>query len=216
LTQVSQVQQALRLVQKKYKTQLLPSEKTDLLARLENKSGPESELILAQEFNLPIQTQVKQKIQRDESVRVELTFSKEQMELLNRAGELLSHALPGAALAEVIASLAERYVKQRTGGKSPAKNEYSSALRQKSNSTAEVPGCQKISQKPVPSSVKKAILNRNEGCQFKDSKTGRICGSKYFLQADHIRPRFAGGGNEPTNMRPLCSSHNQYRYTAGC
>jgi 5-methylcytosine-specific restriction endonuclease McrA len=59
-------------------------------------------------------------------------------------------------------------------------------------------------------------LNRNEGCQFKDSKTGKICGSKYFLQADHIKPRFAGGGNEPTNLRPLCSSHNQYRYTAGC
>jgi hypothetical protein len=152
LTQISQVQQAIRLVQKKDKTQILPSEKKQLLARLENKTGPESELILAQEFDLPVQTQIKQKIQRDESVRVELTFSKQQMETLTRAKELLSHALPGATLTEVIASLAERYVKQRTGVKTPAKQKDSSShsressLVQESNSVAEVTGCRKYSQ----------------------------------------------------------------------
>jgi hypothetical protein len=236
LTQISQVQHAIRLVQKKGKTQILPSEKKQLLAKLENKTGAESELILAQEFDLPIQTQVIQKIQRDESVRVEWTFSKEQMETLTRAKELLCHALPGATLTEVIASLAERYVKQRTGVKTPAKQKDSSSqslepsqsqessLRQESNSAEEVTGCQKssqktslkFSQKPVPSSVKKVILSSSEGCQFKDSTTGRICGTKHFLQVDHIQPRFAGGGNEPTNLRALCSSHNQYHYTAGC
>jgi hypothetical protein len=230
LTQISQVQQAIRLVQKKDKTQILPSEKKQLLARLENKTGPESELILAQEFDLPVQTQIKQKIQRDESVRVELTFSKQQMETLTRAKELLSHALPGATLTEVIASLAERYVKQRTGVKTPAKQKglssqsQGSSLRQESNSPTEATGCQKssqktslkFSQKPVPSSVKKVILSSSEGCQFKDSKTGKICSSKHFLQVDHIQPRFAGGGNDPTNLRGLCAQHNQYRYTAGC
>ncbi|MBL7670145.1 MAG: HNH endonuclease, partial [Bdellovibrionaceae bacterium] len=43
-----------------------------------------------------------------------------------------------------------------------------------------------------------------------------ICGSKHFLQVDHVHPRFAGGGNEPFNLRPMCSSHNKFRYTAGC
>jgi hypothetical protein len=236
LTQISQAQQAIRLAQKKDKTQISPSEKEQLLTKLENKTGPESELILAQEFDLPVQTQVKQKIQRDESVRVELTFSKEQMETLTRAKELLSHALPGATLTEVIASLAERYVKQRTAVKAPTKQKDLSSLSQDSNSTPEVTGCQNSSlrpseksslkssqkfslnpsQKAVPSSIKKAILSSNEGCQFVDRNTGKICGSKDFLQADHIQPRFAGGGNEPTNIRGLCSSHNQYRYTAGC
>ncbi|MBL7671653.1 MAG: hypothetical protein JNM39_14300 [Bdellovibrionaceae bacterium] len=45
-------------------------------------------------------------------MRVELTLSKEEMELLTRAKELLSHALPGATLVEVSTSLAQRYVKQ--------------------------------------------------------------------------------------------------------
>ncbi|MBL7670644.1 MAG: hypothetical protein JNM39_09160 [Bdellovibrionaceae bacterium] len=50
LTQVSKVQQVLRLVRKKDNIQLLPDEKKNLLAKLENKTGAESELILAQEF----------------------------------------------------------------------------------------------------------------------------------------------------------------------
>ncbi len=57
------------------------------------------------------------KIQTDETVRIKLTLSKEQMEILDRAKELLSHALPGATFAEVITSLAQRYVKQQTGVK---------------------------------------------------------------------------------------------------
>jgi 5-methylcytosine-specific restriction endonuclease McrA len=216
LTQVSQVQQVLRLAKKENKTQLLPSEKRDLLERLENKTGPESELILAKEFNLSPQTQFKQKIQKDESVRIELTLSKEQMETLDRAKELLSHALPGATFAEVITSLAQRYVKQRTGVNASVKNHRSPSPSTESNSAAEVKGTQNISGKPIPSSVKKIILSPNLGCQFKDSRTGKICGSKHFLQVDHVHPRFAGGGNEPFNLRPMCSSHNKFRYTAGC
>ncbi|MBL7669622.1 MAG: HNH endonuclease [Bdellovibrionaceae bacterium] len=52
-------------------------------------------------------------------------------------------------------------------------------------------------------------MGRSQGCQFRDAKTGKICGSKRFLDVDHIQPRFAGGGNEPFNLRPMCSSHNK-------
>ena len=218
LTQVSQVQQVLRLAKKENKTQLLPSEKSDLLARLENKTGPESELILAKEFNLTPQTQFKQKIQKDESVRIELTLSKEQIEILNQAKELLSHALPGATFAEVITNLAQRYVKQRTAVRTSIKNHKSPSSSTESTSAAEVKGqsTQNISGKPIPSSVKKSILSPNLGCQFKDSETGKICRSKHFIEVDHIQPRFAGGGNEAHNLRTLCRFHNQYRYRAGC
>ncbi len=144
------------------------------------------------------------------------------MELLNAARALLSHAHPGATLAEVIASLAERYVKQKTGGKSTAVTSADmtttdatsmTATSMTVNSAAEVATSQ---NKPVPASIKKAILRESEGCQFRDPKTGKICGSGHFPQVDHLQPRFAGGGNEPANLRHLCSQHNQYRYRAGC
>jgi hypothetical protein len=42
-------------------------------------------------------------------------MSKEQMEIVEQARALPSHALPGASLTEALVNLAERYVKQRTG-----------------------------------------------------------------------------------------------------
>jgi hypothetical protein len=214
LTQVSQVQQVLRLVRKKDNIQLLPDEKKDLLAKLENKTGAESELILAQEFKLPPQTHFRQKVQQDESVRIEFTLNKEQMEVVERAKALLSHARPGATLAEIIVSLAERYIKTRVETKSKAKVRTD----QGSSSAAEGTGSQRrgVSQPAIPAAVKKAILGRSQGCEFRDSKTGKVCGSKRFLEVDHIQPRFAGGGNESSNLRLMCSSHNKFRYTAGC
>jgi hypothetical protein len=82
------VNTVLRLVRKKDNIQLLSNEKKDLLAKLENKTGIESELILAQEFKLPPQTQFRQKLQQNESVRIELTFSEEHMEIVERARAL--------------------------------------------------------------------------------------------------------------------------------
>ncbi|MBK7963669.1 MAG: HNH endonuclease [Bdellovibrionales bacterium] len=236
LTQVSQVQQVLRLVRKKDNIQLLPNEKKDLLAKLENKTGAESELILAQEFKLPAQTQFRQKIQKDESVRIELTLSKEQMEIVERAKTLLSHALPGATLAEVIVNLAERYVRTRVGAKSRSKSqteteaeidanaeanaEVETKTRTDQGSTSAAEGIQRqrrgFSQQAIPAAVKKDVLGRSQGCEFRDAKTGKVCGSKLFLEVDHVQPRFAGGGNEPFNLRPMCSSHNKFRYTNGC
>ncbi|MBK7960318.1 MAG: DUF222 domain-containing protein [Bdellovibrionales bacterium] len=173
LTQVSQVQQVLRLVRKKDNIQLLPDEKKDLLTKLENKTGAESELILAQEFKLPPQTHFRQKVQQDESVRIEFTLNKEQMEVVERAKALLSHARPGATLAEIIVSLAERYIKTRVETKSKAKVRTD----QGSSSAAEGTGGQRrgVSQPAIPAAVKKAILGRSQRCEFRDSKTGKVC-----------------------------------------
>ncbi|MBK7963781.1 MAG: HNH endonuclease [Bdellovibrionales bacterium] len=238
LSQVSQVQKVLRLVRKTDNLQLLPDEKKDLLAKLENKTGAESELILAQEFKLPPQTQFRQKIQQDESVRIELTLSKEQIEIVERAKALLSHALPGATLAEVIVSLAERYVRTRVGAKSKSKGQTETKMKTEmktetetnaeawtkssidQGSTSAPEGTERqrrgVSKQAIPAAIKKNVLSRNQGCEFRDAKTGRVCGSKMFLEVDHVQPRFAGGGNEPFNLRPMCSSHNKFRYTAGC
>ncbi|MBL7672283.1 MAG: HNH endonuclease [Bdellovibrionaceae bacterium] len=233
LSQVSQVQKVLRLVRKTDNIQLLSNEKKDLLAKLENKTGVESELILAQEFKLPPQTQFRQKIQQDESVRIELTLSKEQIEIVERAKALLSHALPGATLAEVIVSLAERYVRTRVGAKSRSKDQSETKMKTETETNAEAwtktsidqgstsapEGTERqrrgVSKQAIPAAIKKNVLSRNQGCEFRDAKTGRVCGSKMFLEVDHVQPRFAGGGNEPFNLRPMCSSHNKFRYTAG-
>lgn len=231
LGQVSQVQKALRLARKQDNTQLLPSEKKVLLEKLVNKSGPETELILAQEFDFPVEAEVKQKIQKDCSVRLELTLSQGQMQVLERAKALLSHAVPGGNLVDVIVHLSERYVKQRTGSSvnSKPKSSETATTNTEANATATVAakgggedkGKEKVvsshrDQKPLETSMKKMILNRDQGCQFTDRRTGKICGSSYFAEIDHVHPRFAGGTHEKENLRQMCRAHNQFRYKEGC
>ena len=69
--------------------------------------------------------------------------------------------------------------------------------------------------KSVTPRLKKEILKRDQCCQFKDPKTGKICGSKYFLEIDHIQPRFLDGPHISDNLRVLCKNHNGFRYSAG-
>jgi len=66
--------------------------------------------------------------------------------------------------------------------------------------------------KSVTPRLRREILLRDEVCQYKDKESGKICGSKYFLQADHVQPRFANGPNTAENLRAMCSAHNKYRY----
>lgn len=46
-------------------------------------------------------------------------------------------------------------------------------------------------------------------CEYLDPKTGRVCGSTYQLESDHILPRARGGSDDTENLRTLCRTHNQ-------
>ncbi len=69
--------------------------------------------------------------------------------------------------------------------------------------------------KSVTPKLKKEILHRDQHCQHKEQKTGKICGSKFHLQVDHLHPLFAGGSNQAENLRILCAAHNRFRYSEG-
>ncbi len=60
--------------------------------------------------------------------------------------------------------------------------------------------------------TRKEILNKYSSCQYKDSKTGQSCASRFALEVDHKVPRWAGGDNHPDNLTVLCSGHNKWKY----
>ena len=45
-------------------------------------------------------------------------------------------------------------------------------------------------------------------CEFVDHTTGRVCGSTYQVEIDHIKPKAMGGTDEASNLRCLCRRHN--------
>ena len=71
----------------------------------------------------------------------------------------------------------------------------------------------KSSGRSIPAAVKREVWRRDSGCcSYVDRHTGRRCGSRFFLEIDHIVPVARGGGAEPANLRLRCSAHHRFRH----
>ncbi|MBI2362978.1 MAG: HNH endonuclease [Elusimicrobia bacterium] len=61
----------------------------------------------------------------------------------------------------------------------------------------------------IPQAVKDAVWSRDGGCCAYVGPAGR-CGSRAFLEFDHVVPFALGGASgDPGNIRLLCRAHNQ-------
>ncbi len=221
LSQVSLVAQYVRQKSKEISNEVSarkssPINKAELLNSIKDQDFGTSQKILAEKLELEIKSFEKKVIQRDESQRLEITLSKQQCEILERAKELSSHMTAGYSMAEFIEFLAADYIKR----KDPAgpKRSYKRPVMNSKNDVKEFGSEAELkAHKPskartaISSEVKRYVFKRDHSCQWKDGMGSR-CGSKFQLELDHIQPVWAGGGNEVGNLQVLCRAHNQLRY----
>lgn len=212
LSQLSKVQQAVRTAQKIEDRKLSTEEKQELLNRIEYTTQQQTEVILSQALSLPIFIEDKAKNHQDESVTLTITFTKGQMALLKQAQDLIAHAVPEKKWADVITYLSQKEVARKTKVKASRTKAAFDLVPvgpiQSPNSVAGV----KSKRQPLVASVKKAILNRDKCCQYKDKITGKACGGTRFLQIDHRQSVWAEGSNEIQNLQILCAQHNRHKY----
>lgn len=219
LTQLQQVQKCLNKEREQgHKVTIQQTQK--VLEQIQNKSSFETQKILAVEFNQSVQHIESLTSQRDDSVRIELTLSEDQMQKLQHAKELLSHVLPNPTWAELIAYLATAQVEKRLG-KEKVKTEFKNNEIIKSKPTKKETTAKKGSSKNRETSnlksthrphikitTRRALFKKAQHqCEYIDATTGR-CPSKFQLQVDHQRPLALGGTNEFSNLRILCQQHN--------
>jgi hypothetical protein len=181
LAQVSLVQKAARLKK-------ATANKREILASLENKSFSESQVIVAQALDLEIKEPTKITAQKDESVRLEVTLTKDQWEKLERMKDLLPSG--SGEWSDTLEYLADKVIQQKTRACTKPKS----------------------SERRINISMRKHILNRDQCCQYRNPLTGKICGNRKHLQMDHIQPLWAGGTSTTNNLQALCGNHNRYRY----
>ena len=130
-----------------------------------------------------------------ELIRIHLTADQRFAEKYRKAKDLLSHARPGAGMAEVLEAaldaLIERHEKRRGLVKRPlAKPRPSSNPRH------------------VPAHVRRAVWKRDGGrCQYRLA-SGEICGSTVRCEIDHAFPSAAGGPSTVENCQVYCDVHN--------
>ncbi len=189
LGQISKVQRICRDLKKNNGTAVDVDFQKQVLFKIQNQGSRNTDLILAQEFGTEIEVEEKNKIQRDESVRIELTFSKENMEIINQAKSLLSNKT-GGGLKNTILEMARRTIKsfepkqKVTAEKEISKIHPESACR-KSSFTETPPPDNPQSQSKNRQLKKDAEIVISSGVHS-DSPQGLILQQSFATRKDEI------------------------------
>jgi 5-methylcytosine-specific restriction endonuclease McrA len=128
-------------------------------------------------------------------VWVEFTAGAEFGDKLEKARQLLSHAIPGGDLAQIMEraldALLEKETRRRFGAGKPRKRRK---LQEGS--------------RHIPVEVRRAVWERDGGqCTFVDTE-GRRCTARSYLTFEHQDPHACGGPPTTDNLCLLCSAHN--------
>lgn len=200
LSQLTKVQKCLTAESKQGRT-LTVEQAQDLLQKIENKNLFETEKILATELDLPLKAHETTKPQKDDSIRLEITLTSEEFETLQKAKSLLSHTCPEGSWAQVITVLAKKFSQNKLGKISAKVSSATQSFAAKEVSTKYRPF--------LPINTQRELLKKAQyKCEYRDHQTHNACNSTYQLQIDHIKPLSLGGGQEITNLRILCRTHN--------
>ncbi len=223
LSQVAMVAQSIRQKTKeKPDTELTPKAVSDILSAIKNKDVEESQRITAKALDIKIKTRTKKTTQQDGSVRVETTFSAEDILELDRVKELISHTHPNPTLNELVNFLAKFYLERKdplrklaraAGLAAPSASTPAptpTPAPAPSSDTEPIPRLTRRAHIPTPD--RRAIFKRDQACQWRDKRTGQMCGSKFQLEIDHKHSVWMGGGNEIANLQALCRVHNVLKY----
>ena len=130
------------------------------------------------------------------SYEMQYSMTPEDHETFRYAQALLSHAVPSGDVAEIhrraMALLVKDSEKRRFGS-----SQRSNAKR------GPVQG------RKVPAATRRVVWTRDQGrCTFV-APTGHRCGSREFLEFDHVVPVARGGLSDEGNLRLRCRGHNQ-------
>ena len=226
LSQLSQVQKSIRQVEKEKGVKVAVEEKKEIVTSIEKKTYRETEVLLARKFDLPVVIEEKKVFQKDESVRLTLTLSQDEAARLEEAAALLSNAVPSGQVKDILNHLVSEFLKtkqksveravkrlnQDSKSEPPATSSKAlSPLHSTAASAVKHPSQVPAFDSPVLRRIKLFVLHRDKTCQYKNPRTGRVCGSRHYLHIDHIKRRMEFGSNHPDNLRILCAAHNLRR-----
>ncbi len=133
-----------------------------------------------------------------QSYRVEFTASAELHAKLERAQNLLSHAVAPGNLGELFERALDELIAKETKRRQGVMSDKPRKLRPL-----------KEDSRHVPVSVAREVWERDESqCTFVDAH-GRRCSEKRYVTLEHVDPHARGGPPSVHNLCLLCGPHNQ-------
>lgn len=138
--------------------------------------------------------------------------------LIERVRQLLRHKYPEGRLEDVIREALEAYLDR----KDPQRRLELKTAKAESIAEDAAPAPENDERLPtrflrawaagryIPAKVKSAVWARDDGrCAWREPD-GTVCGSRDWIEYDHLRPYAKGGkSDDPRNIRLLCRVHNQ-------
>ncbi len=135
--------------------------------------------------------------------------------LIERARQILRHKYPEGRLEDLIREALETYLDR----KDPQRRLDMKAAKAEAVADGAATPHERLptsflrtwaAGRYIPAKVKSAVWQRDDGrCAWREPD-GTVCGSKDWLEYDHIRPYAKGGKSEDArNVRLLCRVHNQ-------
>ncbi|HWU42475.1 MAG TPA: HNH endonuclease signature motif containing protein [Bdellovibrio sp.] len=235
LSQIGELARAVKEKEKSCGEKISSAQKIELVEAIAGKSTAETQKELCLALDIELKEPEKKLVQKDESVHLTITLSKELHEKLMKCKDLASHTMlqqqDDVSMNTLFELLADEYLKKVAPIKVRKEEtkfvESSNASREISNlknekvTSALVPNCNENSGtinsknktlKTLTPKTRREIFKRDRCCQYVDKRTGKQCGSTFLLEVDHRTARWAGGDHSVANLQILCGQHNKMKY----
>ncbi|MGZ3793194.1 MAG: HNH endonuclease, partial [Bdellovibrio sp.] len=223
LSQIGELSRALKEKEKTCGMKVSCTQKEELVAIITGKTTQETQKELSLALDVQPKKHDSQRMQKDESIRLEITLTKEQYQKLMTCKDLAAASLfqnqKESSLGSVIEALADQYLAKKIkpeadiSARETKTTGTKNAVKRTTEAVSETDRVIKSRvNKTLTPKTRKAVLSRDLCCQFKDKKTGRQCRSTYGLQVDHKTSRWASGDHSIENLQVLCFYHNQFKY----
>jgi len=189
---------------------LSAKKRCEIVDKLEHCSLSEAARVLAETLGGPAPPKEKKTAYAGGATRIEFTASATLMENIERLQELLSHKNFDGRLDLLFEHISELALEELEKKKT-AKDDHAAGAK------TETPWAKTENiTRYIPVKTQRFVWLRDGGrCQFRDAETGRTCGSRRWVQIDHIIPFSQGGRHDATNLRLLCGAHNRFVYHRG-
>jgi 5-methylcytosine-specific restriction endonuclease McrA len=192
-------------------------QKTEIINELKGKSTREVERKLLAKSSKPQDVPKEQERAITENLtEYKFVANEELVKKLNELKNLMSHKNLAQknnqmSFQELVSAMADMTLKQlRKKNVISKRVEKAKATKAKAVKTP-APGWTQKRSRYISKAIRYQVFEKSKNaCTFTSPLTGRVCGSKFLLELEHLVPFALGGENNLENLTVRCRSHNQH------